>query len=136
MAYSAPDQWSHGQTVNAAAMNKYSDSLNFLYDNRGGYIYAACMNYEFYDGTVNVDSEMFMVHQHRYLVFQEFTASAGIEIVDPAGVGTTESVSGNGTNLVIFDLDSVDWMVPGKLYELKDAMFGVEQVESSFTQGY
>ena len=117
-------------------MQKYSDSLNFLYSARGGYIYAACMNYEYFDGTDLAASEMYMVHQHRYLAFIEFTASAGIEIVDPTGVGLSENVAGNSSNMVVFDLDSISWMVPGKLYEVKDAMWAVEQVTSSAAQGY
>jgi len=122
MAYSKPDQWSHGDVPDATAMNKYSDSIAAIYAVANAVnMPAQLWSYENYDGTNFADSDYYLVHRYRWLVYR-----GDGEIVDPAGVGSNVNVSGSGTSILTYDLDEVSWLTPGKLYQLKDFVFALE----------
>ena len=121
MAYSTPDQWTHGDIPTAAKMNKYSDSIVFLNDALGGASMAAQLwSYENYDGTNFANSDYYLTHRYRWLIFK----GSG-EIVDPGAVGDTVAVTAT-SGIETYDLNEVSWLTPGKLYQLKDFVFCLE----------
>ncbi len=122
MAYSKPDQWSHGDIPDAAAMNKYSDSLNAI-NAKTGVIgnQAQLWSYENFDAVNFANSDYYNVHQYRWLVYR-----GDGEIVDPSGAGDTVAVSGDGASILTYDLDEVSWLTQGKIYQLKDFVFCLE----------
>jgi len=46
--------------------------------------------------------------------------------------GETIVLSGSGASLLAYDLDGVDWLTPGRLYQCKDVVYCLE---NSNTQG-
>lgn len=122
MAYSTPEQWSHGDVPTAAKMNKYSDSLNALYAlANNATMPAQLWSYEnFWPGTWD-NSNYYFVHRYRWLIYR-----GDGEIVDPSGVGATVDVSGSGSDILAYDLDAIEWMTPGKLWQAKDFVFCLE----------
>lgn len=128
MAYSAPPHWVHGDEPTAALMQPYSDSLEAIHDLVGdaARYYAVPWNWE----QVDVDfagSDFYLVHKFRWLVYQ-----GDGELVDPSGAGETIVLSGSGASLLAYDLDGVDWLTPGRLYQCKDVVYCLE---NSNTQG-
>lgn len=114
--YVAPTRWAHGDTPTATLLQPYSDDLETLHAVVGD----APRNYAVPWSFDNVDvsfagSDYYFVHKLRWLIYR----GAG-ELVDPSGGGATITLSGNGTALIAYDLDGVDWMTPGKLYQAKD----------------
>ena len=122
MSYAAPTRWKHGDTPTAALMQPYSDDLEALHAIVGD----APRNYAVLWSFDNVDpdfagSDFYFVHKRRWLIYR-----GDGELVDPSGAGTTITLSGSGTALLAYDLDGVDWMTPGKLYQCKDCVFALE----------
>jgi len=122
MAYSKPDQWTHGDIPDAAAMNKYSDSLTAIYAvSNAVTMPAELWSYENFDVTNHANSNYYLVHRYRWLIYQ-----GDGEIVDPSGVGATVTVSGSGTSILSYDLSDITWLTASKLYQLKDFVFCLE----------
>ncbi|KKN74835.1 hypothetical protein LCGC14_0387280 [marine sediment metagenome] len=122
MTYSKPRQWSHGDIPTAAIMNKYSDSLNAINASLSAVnMPAQLWSYENYDGTNFANSDYYMVHRYRYLIYR-----GNGEITDPSGVGDTVNVTGSGSSILTYDLKEISWLTPGKLYLPKDFVFCLE----------
>lgn len=123
MSYSAPPRWAHGNTVSAASMQVYSDDITALYAALGGSgrNHALLWSYSNFNGTKFADSGFILVHRYQTLIYR-----GDGELVDPSGVGDTVNLEGDGTNLVYADLAAVDWLTPGKLYQVKDVVWAVE----------
>lgn len=122
MAYSAPTRWSHGDIPTAALMQPYSDDLNAIHAITGDAPrnYAVLWNFENVNPSF-AGSDFYFVHKRRWLIYR-----GNGELVDPSGAGATITLSGNGTALVAYDLDAVDWMTPGKLFQIKDCIVALE----------
>lgn len=121
-SYSAPKIWAHGDYPTAAEMNKYSASLNYLYDRvGGGSINPAVMSNRSehaWNASTGNESGMFLFHKHRYLHY--INSDSNAEISDPSNVGDDVSLGSTGS-WDVYDLDQIDWMTPGKIYYVKFA---------------
>lgn len=106
MAYSKPEQWTHGDIPNAAKMNKYSDSLTYLHGLQTVILNWPC---ERAPGSEN----WYMQHRYRWLAYDDNGA-----IEDPSGIGETVSLSDPGSGVYFYDLDAIDWLTPGAIYRL------------------
>jgi hypothetical protein len=111
MAYSAPPQWSHGQTVSAANMQKYSDGLDAIKPMIGETKY----NWVILNSNMEDTQGFWLVHKRRWLIYK----STGV--VRHASDSTTYpdvSLSDTG-GICAFDLDAgVDWLIAGQLYQV------------------
>lgn len=120
--YSAPKIWSHGDLPTAAELNKYSSSLNYLYDHiGGGSVNPAIMSnrseHSWNASTAN-ESGMYVIHKNRYLHYLNSDSNA--EISDPSNVGDDVALGNTGA-WAVYDLEQIDWMTPGKIYYVKFA---------------
>jgi len=119
MAYSTPKTWSHGDQPNAAEMNKYSDSLNAIHDITGD------VEYFFPTAHLKVgeDNNHFMRHTHRWLWFY---GNGTLEDADALNETITLTDSDQPTR---YDLNTVTWLAPGKLYYCSDVTWCLETPE-------
>lgn len=119
-SYVVPQQWARGDTVSAANLNKYKGALDaahgLLGDDR--FVWAVRQNN-------TEDRGYFLNNTWRWLHY----VGTG-NIVDAADVGEDVTLTGSGLTVQTYDLQSVDWLTPGMLYEVKDAMFAVEDYEA------
>lgn len=122
MAYSVPFQFSHGDYPTAARMNLYKDGLDAIYALTGSYPINmfVCKR----TGTVQ---GFYFVHRLRWLIFRNDSAG---RIEDPAGVGATVTLEVSGAEWTSYDLDQVDWMIPGKLYQVQALFSCFENAEA------
>lgn len=120
MAYVAPPRWQHGNQPAADNMNLYKTALDALHDLIGD----AELNYPCITN-LTTGKGFYFVHQYRWLHYR-----GDGEIVDPSGAGETVTISGSGNNFVVLDLMQVDWIYPGKLYEVKDVVAALEDSEA------
>lgn len=116
MAYSVPERWAHGDYPTAAKLNKYKDALDAAHDLAGDVL----LNYPVF-GNANTDKGYYFVHTFRWLHY----AGDG-EIVDPTGAGETVTITGDGVTALVYDLTTVTWLYEGKLYEVKDVTWAME----------
>jgi len=119
MAYSTPDRWSHGDQPTDVKMQKYSDSLNA--------IHAITGDNEVYFAAAHLippeDENHFIRHIHRWLFY---VGDGTLEDADAANETITLSDAyGDGTENR-YDLGSVSWLAPGKLYYVSDCTWAVE----------
>lgn len=111
MAYSVPPTWSHGDTVSAANMQKYSDGLTAIEPSfppeKITWAHAASM--------MEDTQTFFIVHKARWLIYK----STG-EIQHPTDPTTYPAVSLSDTETInAADVDQeVSWLVPGMLYKV------------------
>lgn len=120
MAYTVPPQWAHGDYPTAANVNKFKTALDAVHDIVGD----VQLNYPCITN-LTVDKGYYFVHQYRWLHYR-----GDGEITDPAGAGDTVTISGDGNNFLVYDLLQVDWIYPGKLYEVKDVTMAAEDSEA------
>ena len=123
MAYSAPAHWAKGDIPTAALMNAYSDSIVALEAAIPAPLINAAQlwSYENVNPTAYDNSNYYFINRYRFLVYQ-----GDSELIDPGGAEATMALSGDGTNLVFLDLQEILWIYPGKLYQVKDAIFALE----------
>jgi hypothetical protein len=115
MAYETPPQWIHGNVPTAALMNKYSDALKALksrFDDTSMFLVAA---------TAIDNSDWAFAHVHRYLWYK----GSGY-LTDVADRTQQVSLSDTDDKWERFDLGSVSWLYPGKLYEVTDVDGAIE----------
>lgn len=108
MSYAVPRQWSHSDQPAAVDMQKYSDDLTFLAASIGNAARNLAVPYSLAEDT----QTYWLVHAQHYLLF----VSSG-KIIDPAGVGDEVSLSTEET-IGSYDLDTIPWLVYGKLYQV------------------
>jgi hypothetical protein len=111
MAYSTPKQWSHGDTVPAAEMQKYSDGLDAIKPMIGETHY----NWVILYSNMEDAQEFWLVHKKRWLIYK----STGV-VRHASDTTTYPDVSLSDTGgICAADLDQeVDWLVPGQLYSV------------------
>lgn len=120
MAYQIPERWAHGDYPTAAKLNKYKDGLDAIHAALGDYRINPAVSLR-----IDPVDSYYFVRRHRYLLY----LGAG-EIRDPMGVGEAVSLSaGVGGSWAVRDLSSIDWMVPGKLYQVDDVQACIEDYE-------
>lgn len=108
MAYQVPPQWSHGDEVCAADLQKYSDSIAYLYSLTP----TAGRNYATAFSLMPDTQQFWLVHTQRYLVY----ISTGV-ISDPTGANDDVTLSNNET-FNSYDLDTIPWLNYGALYKV------------------
>ena len=108
MAYQAPTQWSHGDEVCASKMQKYSDSIAYLYS----LTTTAGRNYATPFSQMADTQQFWFVHTHRYLIY----VSTGV-ISDPSGIGDDVTLSSD-ESINSYDLDTIPWLNYGSLYKI------------------
>lgn len=128
MAYSPPARWSHGSSApTAAQMNTYRDGLNDLRGKLG----AAAINmavpmrrqYWTFNGDGDhfdhANSALYMLHQRRYLHYM------GDGKVVSVGGGSELSLPAS-TTPAMYDLESVDWLNYGMVYQVQGVQWAAE----------
>jgi len=108
MPYTDPPAWAFGDNVSATDMQTYSDNLDFIYDQLGNP--AGILQPSILVTTSGGDT---IVNQFRWLYHDD----NGI-IRDPTGVGDDVSIPNPDPNFPYYDLYSISWMFPGKVYEV------------------
>jgi len=126
MSYSTPKQWSHGDTVAAAEMQKYSDGLDAIRTMIG----EECINHAQPYSQMPDTQTYFLIHKARWLLH----VSTG-EIQHPTDPVTYPAVSlGDRGGINAFDLDEgVDWLVAGMLYKVVGVSGCMEDVVGIIT---
>ena len=121
MAYQVPPRWAHGdQTVSAANMNKYSDSLNYLDATVGSQVA--------YPATPKVDGEsLYFSNRWRWLWYWT-TSGSTATISDPSGVGDDVTLA-DVTEMTVYDLSNVSWIIEGTSYTLTGVDYAQEDYE-------
>src|SRR5690606_17500004 len=118
-AYSAPPTWVRGETVSAADINLYKTALDAAH----GLLGDDQFNFAVRQNNTE-DRGFFFQNRYRWLHYQ-----GDGEIVDPSGTGETVTISGDGTNIVAYDLFNVSWLTQGVRYEVKDCVFACEDFD-------
>jgi hypothetical protein len=126
MAYAVPPRFSHGSTVSAAEMQKYSDGLNAIHDALPLEKISWGIPYSNMEDT----QTFFLIHKRRWLIYK----STG-EIQHPTEPETYPAVSLSDTGgICAADLDQeVDWLVPGMLYKVVGCSVCFEDDEGIIT---
>lgn len=120
MSYVVPRTWSHGEYPTAAEMTDIKSSMDYLNSvmGDGGLQKAVALRNGFVQG-------YYIVHRLRWLVYK----GAG-RIEDPAGVSETVSLSAaDDGGYTSYDLDQIDWLVPGKIYQVQAVTACLEDYE-------
>lgn len=121
MAYAVPQQFYHGIYPTAAMMNKFKDGLDAIYGQLGNYAINPLVAQ--HTGTIQ---GFYFSHRCQWLLYK---GDGTIE--DPSGVGETVNISGDaGGGWSSYDLTQVDWLAPGKLYQVQHCDFALEDIES------
>lgn len=124
MAYEILPRWEHGNTVAASELQKYSDSLDSIYDITGDYKLVSMVGYGEENGpygAVRENSDLIFLHKYQWLYFQ----SDG-EIVDLSETEDPTSLSESDDALTFFDLDSVPWLSYGQVYRVVGCTWACE----------
>lgn len=108
MPYSAPVRWSHGDYVDSASMQVYSDDLNAMRP----MLAVQRISWGVPFSTMPEAQTFWLVRKRRWLIYK----STG-EIVDHLGVQKSVSLS-DSDEINVFDLDTVKWLFPGMLYKV------------------
>ena len=117
MPYTPPEQWSHGDYPTAAKLNQYKTGLDAIHDQLG--------DVDRQWPSMHLANEYhshWLINRYRYLVYR----GTGV-ISDPNNDFDSVSLSDSGGNWLTYDLSSVEWIVPGKLYEVQGVTEAYEQ---------
>lgn len=122
MGYAVPQRWAHGDYPTAANLNKYKSGLDAIHDALGD----ASLNMAVARRIDPVQGYYFL-HRHRWLIYRADPAAGRIE--DPAGVGDTVTLTATGGSWASYDLGQIDWLLPGKLYQVQAVVACLEDIE-------
>jgi hypothetical protein len=130
-SYASPPVWHHGDIPTAADMNKYRDALNFLNDTIGGGAinYPVFMNRNHQPGNVDTGQESNLRFFHRHRWFHYFNTEANVKLVDETDADNEHSISDTSGDFKVLDLDTIDWMTPGKPYRVEEIDWCAEDYE-------
>jgi len=118
-SYAVPPQWFRGDTVSAANMNLYKtalDACHALLGDERMTIATRQNNSE--------DRGYFFVNRHRWL---HFIGTGQLRDVDDNEAAVV--LTGDGTNVQVYDLLTIDWLVPGLLYRVDTCLIAAEDYE-------
>lgn len=120
MSYTPPKVWQHGDYPTAADLNKYKAGLDAVNVALGDYTINPAVAVRI--GNVQ---GYYLIHRHRWLIYL-----GGGRIEDPSGVGETVTLTaGGGGNWASYDLSQIEWMVPGRLYQVEAVQCVFEDYE-------
>jgi hypothetical protein len=119
MAYTAPPQWAHLDYPTAAKMNLYKTGMDAVLAQQGTYPtnVAVCRRMATVQG-------YYIVNRWRWLIYH---GTGRIE--DPAGVGEVVNLS-DAPVWAAYDLLQVDWIYPGKNYQVQAVTCCFEDFEN------
>ena len=109
MPYSVPATWAYLEYPTAAKMNQYKTGLDSIYAQTGTYKVNVCVCKR-----ISTVEHYYIVHLQRWLLYL-----GGGRILDPANVNDPVTLSSSGI-WTSYDLSSIDWFYPGKLYQVQD----------------
>jgi len=116
--------WQHGDYPTAADFNAIKAALDALYAQTGSAEVnaAVCYRRETVQG-------FYFVHKLTYLIYLIQAPETDGSIEDPAGVGETVSLP-TGAGFLYYDLSSVEWLFPGKIYQVQGVTTCIEDMVS------
>lgn len=123
MPYSPPESWAHGDYPTAARLNKYKDGMDAVHGALGDYALNAAVARR-----IAPVQGYYLLHRHRWLLYRADPDAGRIE--DPAGVGETVTLTATGSQWASYDLSQVEWLVPGKLYQVQAVVACLEDYEA------
>lgn len=121
--YSTPESWAHGDYPTAANLNKYKSGLDAIHDALGD----ASLNMAVARRIDPVQGYYFL-HRQRWLIYRADPSAGSIE--DPSGVGETITLTATGGSWDSYDLGTVSWLIPGKLYQVQGVVACLEDYEA------
>lgn len=124
MAYIVPATWQHGNFPAAPPFNDYKASLDAIYAQTGAAQINAAVCYR--RATVQ---GFYFVHKLQYLIYLIQAPETDGSIEDPAGVGATVTLP-TEAGYVYYDLSTVDWLIPGKIYQVQGVTTCIEDATS------
>ena len=102
-------------------MNKYKDGLDAIHAALGDYVLNPTVARR-----IDPVQGYYFLHAKRWLLYRD----AG-RIEDPAGVGATVTLAAaDDGGWTSYDLDQVDWLIPGKLYQVQAVIACLEDSEA------
>jgi hypothetical protein len=115
-AYTTPVNWSAGAPVPAANINRYKTGLDAAHELIGGVRVLQPVRQNNTE-----DRGYFLWHQYRWLVYIGDGTING-----PNGVAEDIALTGDGGNMVVYDLANVEWLSAGQLYEIEGCTVAME----------
>ena len=124
MAYTAPATWQHGDYPTAPPFNAYKDSIDAVHAQTGDaqVNVAVCRRGQTVQG-------FYIVHKQPWLIYLIQSPDTHGTIEDPAGVGDDVSLEVT-QEWESYDLSSIDWLYPGKTYQIQGVSSCFEDVTS------
>ena len=117
--YGVPPTWARGDTVSHTEMNAYKTALDAARTQTGDVQWNVLVM-----RNNTQDRGYFLLHRQRYLHH-----IGNGELLDPSGAGDAVALTGDGANVVAYDLLNVSWLAEGMLYEVKDVTFCCEDYD-------
>jgi hypothetical protein len=127
MPYTPPQQWQHGDYPTATAINKYKTGLDAIHDMWGDKDFEySIMHLSQSPPLAGVGEyhSFWLINRYRYLVYR-----GEMTIHDPDNVFDTVSLT--DSDWIGYDLSSIEWIIPGKLYEVQGAGEAYESFDGS-----
>lgn len=130
-SYDPPPVFAHGEYPTAAKLNALANSLNYLNDTIGGgsINIPVFMNRNHQPGNVDTGEESNLRFFHRYRWFHYRNTQANVKLVDGTDSANEFSISDTSGDAKVLDLDTIDWMTPGKPYIVEEISWCTEDYE-------
>ena len=119
MAYSVPNQWSHGDTVSVANMNKYSDSLNQIKTDQ------ETRDHNPVIPQIQSPYNAYLTNRHRWLHYMTVTDETPV-IVDLSELNNDVALDTSDSSMTVLDLQSVPWILRGTIYRVTGCQYVAE----------
>lgn len=116
MAYVAPPNFAHGDYPTADNLNILSEDLDA--------IAVGLDNVNWATAELPADGATF-VNVYRWLHYQTTPDETGT-IIDPSGIGASQSLPSSDSAIAVFDLADVPWLLPSRVYTLTGCTFALE----------
>lgn len=123
MPYAVPSVWAHGDIPTHTNINKFKDGLDAIYALTGSVEINPAVARR-----IDPVQGYYFLHRHRWLVYRADPSAGRIE--DPLGTGETVSLAVTGSSWGTYDLSQVDWLYPGRLYQVQAVVACLEDVEA------
>lgn len=116
MAYTSPPTFAHGDYPTAANLNILGDDIVALNAKLAAYNYPC--------PTLDSGASAAFVNIYRWLWYQSYGSDA--TIVDVAGVEDSYTLPESTGAMAVFDLATVDWLTPGRVYAVEGCRYALE----------
>lgn len=113
--------WEHGDYPTHTNINKYKSGLDAIYALLGD----VQVNWPV-ARKINPVQGYYFMRRHRWLLYR---GDGTIE--DPTGAEDAVSISGDGSNWVTYDLSQIDWLPPGRIYQVQGVVACLEDFEGT-----